>query len=73
MPVVDAKDGEERGDDSEVEDGLDLGADKEQVLGQVHQGDAKDKHRILKALDGSAGGSGRLVWFLRLPAGKVLR
>ena len=31
------KEAEELGDAAEVRDGLDLGADEEQVLGQVHQ------------------------------------
>ena len=46
----------------------------EDVLGEDNHGVANGKHHLVEASDGGAClGAGRFVWFLRLPAGRVLR
>ena len=81
MPAIDGTD-EEAGDvdEAEVEDVHYLGAHEEDVLYHNHQVDAKNRRHIVEELDNSVSvlsrsltareGSGRLVWFLRLPAGQ---
>ena len=55
-----------------VVDAHDLGVDDEDVLGEDHKGDAKDRGLLVWLLMAARAGSRRLVWFLRLPAVKVL-